>query len=35
MALNKISIYMEKKHKNLRQKVYYLQSYIILKDNSI
>ena len=34
MSLNKISIH-RNKYKNRTQKVHYLQSYIILKDNSI
>ena len=35
MSLNNISIYNRNKYKNRIQKVHYLQSYIILKDNSI
>ena len=36
MSLNKIGIYIHrKKYKNRIQKVHYLQSYIILEDNSI
>ena len=35
MSLNKISIYIERNTKNRIQKVHYLQSYIILEDNSI